>query len=120
MKGTPFKLKQKLSPEASAMKAKRDLDAANSPYRKKLRADSQMKRRKKSSSFLKGKDYYTTTYDKDGNIIGNMINDCELGKGPLGAGAGYNCSGGAFQRDNSMYDGQFYYFFPSRPNYPLD
>ena len=57
MKGTPFKLKQKLSPEASAMKAKRDLDAANSPYRKKLRADSQMKRRKKSSSFLKGKDY---------------------------------------------------------------
>ena len=57
MKGTPFKLKQKLSPEASAMKAKRDLEDANSPYRKRLRADSQMKRRKKSSSFLKGKDY---------------------------------------------------------------
>jgi len=57
MARTPFRLKQQLSPEASAMKAKRDLEAANSPYRKKLRADSQMKRRKKSSSFLKGKDY---------------------------------------------------------------
>ena len=57
MKSSPIKLKQKLSPEASAMKAKRDLAAANTPYRKKLRADSQMKRRKKSSTFLKGKDY---------------------------------------------------------------
>ena len=36
------------------------------------------------NTFLKGKDYYITTYDKDGNIIGNQINDCELGKGPLG------------------------------------
>ena len=57
MKGTPFKLKQKLSPSAAKRKATSDLAAANSPYRKKLRADSQMKRRKKSSSFLKGKDY---------------------------------------------------------------
>ena len=59
MKGTPFKLKQKLSPEASAMKAKRDLAAANSPHRKKLRADSQMKRRAalKKGVNLKGKDY---------------------------------------------------------------
>ena len=59
MKGTPFKLKQKLSPEASAMKAKRDLATANSPHRKKLRADSQMKRRAalKKGVNLKGKDY---------------------------------------------------------------
>ena len=59
MKGTPFKLKQKLSPEASAMKAKRDLAASNSPHRKKLRADSQMKRRAalKKGVNLKGKDY---------------------------------------------------------------
>ena len=57
MKGTPFKLKQKLSPKASAAKKKRDLAAANSPYRKKLRADSQKRRRKKSAAFLKGKDY---------------------------------------------------------------
>ena len=56
-KGTPFKLKQNLSPSAAKKKAERDLAAANSPYRKKLRADSQMKRRKKSSTFLKGKDY---------------------------------------------------------------
>ena len=57
MKRTPFRLKQQLSPLAAKKKAERDLAAANSPYRKKLRADSQMKRRKKSSSFLKGKDY---------------------------------------------------------------
>jgi len=57
MKGSPIRLKQKLSPKASAAKAVRDLAAANSPHRKKLRADSQMKRRKKSSTFLKGKDY---------------------------------------------------------------
>ena len=59
MKGSPIRLKQKLSPEASAMKAKRDLAAANSPHRKKLRADSQMKRRAalKKGVSLKGKDY---------------------------------------------------------------
>ena len=56
MKGTPFKLKQKLSPEASAAKAVRDLAYANGPY-KKNRAENQKKRRKKTSSFLKGKDY---------------------------------------------------------------
>jgi len=59
MKGTPFKLKQKLSSKASAAKAVRDLAAANSPYRKKLRADSQMKRRAalKKGVNLSGKDY---------------------------------------------------------------
>ena len=57
MKSSPIKLKQKLSPLAAKKKAERDLAAANSPYRKKLRADSQKKRRKKTSTFLKGKDY---------------------------------------------------------------
>ena len=56
MKGTPFKLKQKLSPIASKAKAERDLAYANGPYKKK-RAENQVERRKKSSSFLKGKDY---------------------------------------------------------------
>ena len=56
MKGTPFKLKQKLSPIAAKAKADRDLAYANGPYKKK-RAENQMERRKKSSSFLKGKDY---------------------------------------------------------------
>ena len=57
MKGTPFKLKQKLSPKASAAKKKRDLAAANTSKRSTIRAESQKERRKKSSSFLKGKDY---------------------------------------------------------------
>ena len=57
MKSSPIKLKQKLSPSAAKKKAERDLAAANSPYRKRLRADSQKKRRKKSSEFLKDKDY---------------------------------------------------------------
>ena len=56
MKGTPFKLKQKLSPIAAKAKAERDLAYANGPYKKK-RAENQKERRKKSSSFLKGKDY---------------------------------------------------------------
>ena len=55
MKGTPFKLKQKLSPVAKKAKAVRDLAAANK--RSALRADSQKRRRKKSAAFLKGKDY---------------------------------------------------------------
>ena len=57
MKSSPIKLKQKLSPSAAKKKSERDLAAANSPYRKNLRADSQRRRRKKSSAFLKGKDY---------------------------------------------------------------
>ena len=60
MKSSPFKVtKQKLSKEAALKKKKRDLAAANSPYRKKLRADSQMKRRAalKKGVNLKGKDY---------------------------------------------------------------
>ena len=58
MKGTPFKLKQKLSPVAAKAKAERDLAYANGPYKKK-RAENQMKRRAalKKGVNLKGKDY---------------------------------------------------------------
>ena len=55
MKGTPFKLKQKLSPKASAAKAVRDLAAAKTPYRRAAKADSQMKHRNNPSA--KDKDY---------------------------------------------------------------
>ena len=41
MKGTPFKLKQKLSPKASAAKKKRDVLAAKSPARKAKKAENQ-------------------------------------------------------------------------------
>ena len=57
MKGTPFKLKQKLSPSAAKKKAARDLAYAKSPARRAKKADSQRRRRKESSAFLKGKDY---------------------------------------------------------------
>ena len=57
MKGTPFKLKQKLSPKASAAKAVRDKKAAMSEDGKRKKREAQVLRRKKSSSFLKGKDY---------------------------------------------------------------
>lgn len=58
--------KQKLSPAAAKAKAARDLKAANSPDRKKKRADSQKKRReaKKKGVNIKGKDYdhYTGSF----------------------------------------------------------
>jgi len=55
MKGTPFKLKQKLSPLAAKDKATRDLAAANTSKRAAFRADSQKKHRANPSA--KGKDY---------------------------------------------------------------
>ena len=55
MKGTPFKLKQKLSPKASAAKATRDLAMAKTPYRRAAKADSQKKHR--DSPINKNKDY---------------------------------------------------------------
>ena len=55
MKGTPFKLKQKLSPKASAAKAARDLVMAKTPYRRAAKADSQKKHR--DSPVNKNKDY---------------------------------------------------------------
>ena len=58
MKGTPFKVKQKLSPKAAKDKAARDLAYANGPYKKK-RAFNQKKRRAalKRGVNLEGKDY---------------------------------------------------------------
>ena len=41
MKGTPFKLKQKLSPEAAKDKAARDLAMAKTPARKRKKAQNQ-------------------------------------------------------------------------------
>ena len=55
MKGTPFKLKQKLSPIAAKDKAARDLAAAKSPYRQAAKADSQKRHRADPSK--KGLDY---------------------------------------------------------------
>jgi 2-oxo-4-hydroxy-4-carboxy--5-ureidoimidazoline (OHCU) decarboxylase len=40
MKGTPFRFKQKLSPEASAAKARRDTLAAKTPIRRFKKAGS--------------------------------------------------------------------------------
>lgn len=50
---------QKLSPKARAAKKKRDLKWANSPRRKKMRAENQRKRRaaKKRGQNVEGKDY---------------------------------------------------------------
>ena len=55
MKGTPFKLKQKLSPLAAKDKAARDLAAAKTPYRKAAKADAQ--KRHRDSPVNKNKDY---------------------------------------------------------------
>ena len=41
MKGTPFRLKQKLSPKAAAAKKLRDTLAAKSPARKAKKAENQ-------------------------------------------------------------------------------
>ena len=41
MKGTPFKLKQKLSPSAAKKKAARDLAMAKTPVRKAKKAENQ-------------------------------------------------------------------------------
>ena len=41
MKGTPFKLKQKLSPKAAAAKKLRDTLAAKSPARRRKKAQNQ-------------------------------------------------------------------------------
>tara|TARA_R110000765_G_scaffold250366_1_gene351899 strand:+ start:99 stop:404 length:306 start_codon:yes stop_codon:yes gene_type:complete len=54
-----YMAKQKLSPKAAAAKKKRDLEAANGPRRKKMRAENQRKRRAatKAGKSVKGKDY---------------------------------------------------------------
>ena len=55
MKGTPFKLKQKLSKEAALKKAASDLAMAKTPYRRAAKADAQKKHR--ASPVNKNKDY---------------------------------------------------------------
>ena len=41
MKGTPFRLKQKLSPKAAAAKKRRDTEAAKTPIRQARKAQNQ-------------------------------------------------------------------------------
>jgi len=41
VKSSPIKLKQKLSPKASAAKKKRDIEYAKSPVRKRKKAENQ-------------------------------------------------------------------------------
>ena len=69
----------KLSFKARVAKAKRDLAYANSPDRKKKRADSQKRRRaaKKAGRNLKGKDYD----HKDGKFKTVKANRGNDGKG---------------------------------------
>ena len=55
MKGTPFRLKQKLSPSAAKKKAARDLAMAKTPYRRAAKADSQKQHR--NSPANKNMDY---------------------------------------------------------------
>ena len=55
MNSSPIKLKQKLSPKASAAKAARDLTAAKTPARMAKKADSQKRHRADPSK--KGLDY---------------------------------------------------------------
>ena len=55
MNSSPIKLKQKLSPKASAAKAARDLAMAKTPARRAKKADSQKRHRDDPSK--KGLDY---------------------------------------------------------------
>ena len=55
MNSSPIKLKQKLSPKASAAKAARDLAMAKTPARRAKKADSQKRHRADPSK--KGLDY---------------------------------------------------------------
>jgi len=59
MKGSPIRLKQKLSPKAAAAKKKRDLAMANTSRRSAMRAENQMKRRAalKAGKNISGMDY---------------------------------------------------------------
>jgi hypothetical protein len=74
MKGTPFKLKQKLSKDAALKKATRDKTAAMSEDGKRKKREAQVFRRTKTSSFLKGKDYdhYTGSFVSSSRNRGGM------------------------------------------------
>ena len=56
MKGTPFKLKQNLSPSAAKRKAASDLAMAKTPYRRAAKAANQ-KRKRNSPIESRGKDW---------------------------------------------------------------
>ena len=77
MKGTPFKLKQKLSPLAAKDKAARDLAAAKTPYRRAAKTDSQKKHR--DSPVNKNKDYD----HKSGSFKSVRANRGNDGKGTI-------------------------------------
>ena len=64
MKSSPIRSKQKLSPKAAAAKRVRDKKAAMSEDGKRKKREAQVLRRKKTSTFLKGKDYdhYTGSF----------------------------------------------------------
>ena len=64
MKSSPIRSKQKLSPTAAAAKRVRDKKAAMSEDGKRKKREAQVLRRKKTSTFLKGKDYdhYTGSF----------------------------------------------------------
>ena len=64
MKSSPIRSKQKLSLKAAAAKRVRDKEAAMSPLGKRKKREAQVLRRKKTSTFLKGKDYdhYTGSF----------------------------------------------------------
>ena len=59
MKGSPIRLKQKLSPSAAKKKAARDLAYAKTPARRRKKAENQRKRRAavKEGKDIRGKDY---------------------------------------------------------------
>ena len=77
---------QKLSARAKAEKKKRDLAAANTRRREKMRAENQRKRRKakKSGKSIKGKDYDHTKKkfvsvkaNRGGHGKGTRKNNCK-------------------------------------------
>ena len=78
MKSSPIKLKQKLSPKASAAKKRRDLASALTKKRSAYKAESQLKRRaaKKRGVSLEGKDYdhhtgsFVSTHKNRGGMTG--------------------------------------------------
>ena len=72
---TPFKLKQQLSPKASAAKAKRDLAMAKTPYRRAAKADSQKKHRNSPDNNNKDYDH------KSGSFKSVKANRGNNGKG---------------------------------------
>ena len=56
MKSSPIKLKQKLSPKASAAKKKRDIKYAKSPARKRKKAENQRIGQRSDSDLHHGPD----------------------------------------------------------------